>query len=81
MIFMNSFLEQDKSSYNMSMVIIYVLILTVAFIIAVIVSNKLNVYNNKTDNNTSTTINELQMQVMNETAATTTDIRGTEDEQ
>jgi len=84
MIFMNSFLDQDQSSYNMSMVLIYVLVLTVAFIMAVIISNKLNIYNNRVDNNSGTTINavnELKMQAMNETAVAAEDIRGTKDEQ
>ena len=84
MIFMNSFLDQDQSSYNMSMVLIYVLVLTVAFIMAVIISNKLNIYNNRVDKNSGTTINavnELKMQAMNETAVAAEDIRGTKDEQ
>jgi len=84
MIFMNLFLNQDSSTYNMSMVLIYILVLTVAFIIAVIISNKLKIYkNNKVSNNASTTVNkvnESQMKVMNETAAAV-DIRGIQDEQ
>jgi len=84
MIFMNSFFTHDNGTYNMSMVLIYILVLTVAFVIAVIISNKLNVYNNKAANSTRVsinTVNGLKMKVLNETAAATECIRGTKDEQ
>ena len=55
------------SSYNVSMVIIYVFVITVAFVVCLIISNKLDIYNNR-------------VAVMKEIAASE-DIRGTDDEQ
>jgi len=55
------------SSYNVSMVIIYILVITVAFVVCLIISNKLDIYNNR-------------VAVMKEIAASE-DIRGTDDEQ
>lgn len=84
MVFMKLFLGQDKSSYNMSVIAIYILILFVAFLICVIISSKLNIYNSRGNKNIQTkinTTNDIQMQVLNESAATIEDIRGAEDEQ
>jgi len=84
MIFMELFLDQDKTSYHMSMILIYILFLTITFVICLIISNKLNIYNNKENKSISTKIdneNELQLQLMNEIAVAAGDIRGTEDEQ
>ena len=55
------------SSYNVSMVIIYIWVITVAFVVCLIISNKLDIYNNR-------------VAVMKEIAASE-DIRGTDDEQ
>ena len=51
----------------MIMVVLYVLVITVAFVVCLIISNKLDIYNNR-------------IEVMKEIAASE-DIRGTDDEQ
>lgn len=84
MIFMNLFFGQDNSSYNMSMIFVYLLILFVAFIICILVSNRLNIYNSRVNKNINTKIsitNELQVEALNEAAATSEEVRGAEDEQ
>lgn len=84
MIFLKFILGNDSNSYNMNMIGIYLFILCIAFVVCVVISNKLNIYRSKMNDSIwkkIDTADELQSEAMNEAAATTEEIRGTEDEQ
>ena len=76
---------RDIGTYHIDMIIIYIVVLIVAFIVCVILSNNLNVYNprmNKDISNTATTADHiLQAEVLDEVAATSVDSVGAKDEQ
>ncbi|SEW41948.1 hypothetical protein [[Clostridium] fimetarium] len=75
---------QDIGTYNIDMIIIYIVVLIVAFIVCVILSNNLNVYSprmNKDINKVTTAEHILQAEVLDEVAATSVDSVGAEDEQ
>lgn len=58
--FLKMFLSQENSSYNLTMIIIYIVVIIAAFGLCVIVSHKLKVYSpkiGKTVNNTVSTEN------------------------
>ena len=81
------FLGQVKITNSVNMIGIYLLVLIVAFIVCMIISQKLNVYTtgykkeikSKFDTKFQTGI-ELQRQVLEEVAATADNLRGAEDE-
>ena len=81
------YLNQDKSTFNISLICIYILILILAFIICVLISQKLNVYatsyKKEIQSKFSTkshTGNEILKQAIGEVAATAEDTMGAEDE-
>lgn len=84
MIFLQLLIGQDSSSYNMNMIGTYLFILFIAFVVCVVISNKLNIYRSTMNESIQVkldTANELQSEALNEAAATTEEIRGAEDEQ
>jgi len=82
--FLELFIGRDLGTYNIDMIIIYVVVLIVAFTVCVILSNNLNVYNprmNKDISNTVATADHiLQTEVLDEVAATSVDSVGAKDE-
>ena len=82
--FLELFIGRDLGTYNIGMIIIYVVVLIVAFTVCVILSNNLNVYNprmNKDISNTVATADHiLQTEVLDEVAATSVDSVGAKDE-
>jgi len=50
------FFNQDESSYNFTMIVIYIVITLAALAICVIISHKLKIYSPKNYKNTSGTI-------------------------
>ena len=84
---MNLLLDQGQHTYSISMICIYLSVLMVAFIVCVIISQKLNVYTTdykkviKSKSHTKYNAgDELQEQALKEVAATAEDLRGAEDE-
>ena len=74
---------RDIGTYHIDMIIIYIVVLIVAFIVCVILSNNLNVYNprmNKNINKVTIAERILQKEVLDEVAATTADSVGAKDE-
>ena len=74
---------RDIGTYHIDMIIIYIVVLIVAFIVCIILSNKLNVYNprmNKDINKVTIAERILQKEVLDEVAATTADNVGAKDE-
>ena len=81
--FLELFIGRDLGTYNIDMIIIYVVVLIVAFTVCVILSNNLNVYNprmNKNINKVTIAERILQKEVLDEVAATTADSVGAKDE-
>ena len=81
------YLDQDQSAYSINMICIYILVLLVAFIVCVIISQKLNVYATSYKkeiqykfSTKSHTGNEILKQAIGEVAATEEDTMGAEDE-
>ena len=80
------YLDQDQSTYSFNMICIYIAVLIVAFILCVIISQKLKVYNTSYKKEIKSKFNtkfnggnQSQTQALEEMAATAQDSKGDKD--